>query len=53
MDSRFRWIGILFVITGLTTVGVCDLLYQQNQNGTDPHPNASKNFTIKRKNTGK
>lgn len=39
----FKWFGILFVITGLTTVGVCDLLNQQNKNGngTDPHPNST------------
>jgi len=26
----FRWFGIFFVIGGLTTVGVCDLIYPKN-----------------------
>lgn len=30
----FRWIGILFVIGGLVTVGVCDLIYITPSNST-------------------
>lgn len=29
----FKWIGIFFVIAGLATVGICDLIYKGNGGG--------------------
>ena len=36
--QAYRWIGIVFVIIGLSIVGVCDILFKPS---VDPNPNSN------------
>ena len=42
----FRWLGILFIIGGLVTVGTTDIIYSGTSNSTDTNATVGQYITF-------